>query len=97
MANPPNTDALINSARCIDKCIPDGEKLGVLISVLYQLLQQITVLVASSNLTGNGSPAGVVNASVAGQMYFDISNPAAVNSWVATAVGSGGWYEIAGV
>lgn len=34
-----DTDKLMNDARCIDKCVPDGEKLSVLISVLYQLLQ----------------------------------------------------------
>ena len=38
----PNTDQLMNDARCIDKCIPDGEKMSVLVSVLYQLLQNGT-------------------------------------------------------
>jgi hypothetical protein len=38
----PNTDQLMNDARCIDKCIPDGEKMAVLVSVLYQLLQNGT-------------------------------------------------------
>ena len=39
MPTTPNTDQLMNDARCIDKCIPDGEKMSVLISVLYQLLR----------------------------------------------------------
>jgi hypothetical protein len=44
------TDQLMNDARCIDKCIPDGMKLAVLISIFQQLL---------TNGTGGGGGGGV--------------------------------------
>jgi hypothetical protein len=62
MALTVNTDQLMNDARCIDKCIPDGEKMSVLLSVLYQLQQNgtgggttpnaYTGLLAIDNVTG---------------------------------------------
>jgi hypothetical protein len=47
-------------------------------------------------LGGTGSPVGVVSSTVIGQTYADITNPAAVNFWTSTALGTGGWYEVAG-
>lgn len=50
----------MNDARCIDRCIPDGEKMSVLVSVLYQLLQNGTGGGGSGSVTsfssGNLSP-----------------------------------------
>lgn len=47
---PETTDQLMNDARCIDKCIPDGMKLAVLISIFQQLL---------TNGTGGGGGGGL--------------------------------------
>lgn len=47
-------------------------------------------------LYGTGSPVGVVSATAIGQTYIDLSNLNAVNFWTATALGTGGWYEVAG-
>lgn len=48
---PETTDQLMNDARCIDKCIPDGMKLAVLISIFQQLL---------TNGTGGGGGGGTI-------------------------------------
>ena len=45
------TDQLMNQAACIDKCMPDGEKLAVLIYLFQQILQNGT--------GGGGGTAGV--------------------------------------
>jgi hypothetical protein len=65
MALTVNTDQLMNDARCIDKCIPDGEKMAVLISVLYQLLQ---------NGTGGGGGGGSGVTSVTGDGVMITNN-----------------------
>ena len=49
------TDQLQNQAVCIDRCIPDGEKLAVLIGVFYQLYLNGTG-------GGGGLPTGNQNA-----------------------------------
>jgi hypothetical protein len=46
------TDQLMNQARCIDQCMPDGEKLSALIYIFQQILQ---------NGTGGGGTAGVTS------------------------------------
>lgn len=84
-----NTDQLANDARCIDKCIPDGEKLAVLIAVFYQLLQSgVSSGTVSSGLSGIGSPEGSVTASP-GTTYLNLAN----GSFYVKFTGSGntGW------
>jgi len=88
------TDQLMNDARCIDKCIPDGMKLAVLISIFQQILTNGTGGTGSGNLSGIGSPVGVKNATSIGQFYTDYTNPAVPLIWVATATGTGGWQQI---
>lgn len=61
MPTTPNTDQLMNDARCIDRCIPDGEKMSVLLSVLYQLQQNGTG-------TGGGGGTGTVTSFSAGNL-----------------------------
>lgn len=81
------TDSLANNAVCIDRCIPDGEKLAVLISVFYQLLING---VAGAPLYGTGSPLGVVTPSVIGQTYYDTTGN---NLWIATGLGAFNWAQ----
>lgn len=70
MALTVNTDQLMNDARCIDKCIPDGEKMSVLISVLYQLLQNGT--------GGGGGGSGVTSVTGDGVMITNNASTGAV-------------------
>lgn len=70
------TDQLQNQAVCIDRCIPDGEKLAVLIGVFYQLYL---------NGTGSGGGGGsgyqqVTNGAV--DPVNPPSNPAVTNLYV---------------
>lgn len=46
---PETTDQLMNDARCIDKCIPPGARLSVIIAELQQII---------ANGTGGGTPSG---------------------------------------
>ena len=75
------TDQLMNNARCINQCIPDGEKLAVLISVFYQLLQ---------NGTGGGGGGGSGYQQITGGVVDPVAapvNPAVINLYVNTASG----------
>lgn len=88
------TDQLANDAVCIDKCIPDGEKLAVLIAVFYQLLQNGTGGGGTGGgLAGIGSPEGVVTANP-GQTYLDTGTG---GFWVKfMGAGSTGWLKLIG-
>ena len=37
---PADVDTLLDDAKCLDQCIPDGSKMSVLISLACQLVQQ---------------------------------------------------------
>lgn len=75
------TDTLANDAVCIDQCIPDGEKLAVLIAIFYQLSQ--------IEHSGYGSPLGVVTPVYVGQTYFDTSGGNGL--WVSNGLGKFNW------
>lgn len=72
MSTPLSTDQLANDARCIDKCIPDGEKFAVLISIMAQILANGggTGGGSGSVLSGNGTPNGVITATEPA-IYYD--------------------------
>jgi hypothetical protein len=96
MALTVNTDQLMNDARCIDKCIPDGEKMSVLISVLYQLLQNGTGGgggggSGASFLSGTGTPVGSVTPTIIGQTYLDKNTS---NLWISTGLTNASWVEL---
>lgn len=82
------TDQLANNAKCIDECIPDGQKMAVLISIFYQLL-----LAGAGNysLSGSGSPLGVVTPTGIGQTYFDTSGTN--NLWLSNGLGPFNWVQ----
>ena len=77
------TDQLANDARCIDQCIPNGEKLAVLVSIFYQITLQ-------SPLSGSGSPLGKVTPAKVGQTYYD---SAGNELWVANGLGAYNWVQ----
>lgn len=81
------TDQLSNQAACIDQCIPDGEKLAVLIYIFNQIL---TNGPAGSPLHGTGSPLGVVTPSVIGQSYYDTSGN---ELWMSNGFGAFNWIQ----
>lgn len=75
------TDQLMNDARCINQCIPDGEKLAVLTSVLYQLLQN-----CQSPGGGGGSGYQQITDGTVDPTTTPV-NPAVTNLYVNTASG----------
>ena len=82
------TDTLTNNAVCIDRCIPDGEKLAVLISIFYQLLLNGAGAYSTS---GFGSPLGAVTPTAVGQTYFDRSGTN--NLWISNGLGAFNWVQ----
>lgn len=84
---PTTTDQLINDARCIDKCIPDGQKMSVLLSVFYQLLQNGAGGGGSgvSSVTGDGTVFN--NAASSGAVTLSLANQAANTLFSGPAAG----------
>lgn len=74
------TDQLMNDARCINSCIPDGEKLATLISVFYQLLQNC------QSPGGGGSGYQQITGGAVDPAVAPV-NPAVINLYVNTASG----------
>ena len=82
----------MNNAACIDKCMPDGEKLAVLIYIFQQILQNGTGSTGGCiPQSGAGTPVGAVTPCAVGGLYLDIST---LNIWVATGAGKTNWNEI---
>lgn len=90
MSAPLSTDQLANDARCIDKCIPDGEKFAVLISIMAQILANGGTGGGGGGLVGTVTPNGNVTAT-AGTTYYDTTN---ATFWVSTAGGNGSWVQL---
>jgi hypothetical protein len=91
--NTPDINSLINDARCIDKCIPDGAKMAVLILLLSQIAGNTEGGGGgTNNLSGNGSPVGIVTPNYIGQAYTDLTTP---GYWTSTGLASSSWLQIA--
>lgn len=89
------TDQLMNNAACIDKCMPDGEKLAVLIWIFQQILQNGTAGggggTGANFLSGAGSPVGTATPTIIGQTYLDTTEN---NLWMSTGLTNTNWVEL---
>ena len=91
-----NTDTLMNDAICVDRCIPQGMRMAVLVSLAYQILISGSVGGASNNKSGNGSPVGVVDPDYVGQYYTNFDSPEG-GIWVSTGLTNADWRAYLGV